>query len=114
MFSVGPKAFAHEDFHVVDMNAAPTFQQAAAAGDAPEPARRREYHRRKRKAGAVQIVSDLGDAGQSYQPNAETDSQADTILQSGQQQYQQDLQQQIDQLFQHHGCRMGRDGQHCD
>jgi RHS repeat-associated protein len=117
IFAVGLKAFAHEDAHVVDINAAHTLQQAAAAGasgDAPSQPGAENTTGGTAEERAVQIMGELGDAGQSFQPNAETDAQAGAIIQSGMQQFGQDLQQLINQAVQHHGCTADSEGQHCD
>ena len=63
---------------------------------------------------AVQVMGELGGAGQSFQPNAQTDSQADAIIQNGTQQLGQDQQQQIDQAVQHKGCSFSDGEQHCN
>jgi RHS repeat-associated protein len=117
LFAVGLKAFAHEDAHVVDINAAHTLQQAAAAGaagDAPTQPGADNTAGGTAEGRALGVMGELGDAGMSYQPNAQTDAQADAIIQGGMQQYGQDLQQQINQTVQHQGCTTTSEGQRCD
>jgi RHS repeat-associated protein len=117
IFAVGLKAFAHEDSHVVDINAAHTLQQAAAAGaagDAPTQPGAENTAGGTAEANAIGVMGELGAAGQSFQPNAQTDAQADAIIQGGMQQFGQDQQQQINQAVQHHGCTSDSEGQHCD
>jgi len=59
-------------------------------------------------------MNELGDAGQGFQPNTQTDSQADAIIESGMHQYGQYLQQQIDQAVFHKGCSFSGEQQNCD
>jgi hypothetical protein len=60
------------------------------------------------------VMGELGDAGQSFQPNAQTDAQANAIIEGGMQQYGGDLQHQIDEAVKHRGCVSWGEGQHCD
>jgi RHS repeat-associated protein len=117
IFAVGLKAFAHEDAHVVDINAAHTLQGAAAAGaagDAPTQPGAENTAGGTAEGRALGVMGELGDAGQGFQPNAQTDAQADAIIQGGMQQFGQDQAQQINQAVQHHGCTSDSEGQHCD
>jgi len=85
-FSVGLKAFAHEDQHVTDMLRANTFQGAAAAGasgDAPSRPGALDTSGGTAESRALQIMGDLGDAGQDYLPSPRWDSAAEAILQQG-------------------------------
>ena len=118
-FGAGLQAFAHETAHVIDINAAHTLQQAAVAGkagDAPTQPGADNTAGGTAEARALEVMDELwaGGMGKGYQPNAETDAQADAIIQGGTQQYAQDLQQQINQTAQHQGCRANSEGQHCD
>jgi hypothetical protein len=97
IFAVGLKAFAHEDAHIVDMNAAPTWRQAfaaGAAGDAPTQPGAENTAGGTAENRALGVMGELGDAGQSFQPNAQTDAEADTMIASGMQQFA--AQQQVE------------------
>ena len=103
IFAVGLQAFAHEDAHVVDINAARTLQQAAAAGaagDAPTQPGAENTAGGTAESRALGVMGGLGEAGQTFQPNAQTDAQANAIIQGGIQQFGQDLQQQMNQSVQ--------------
>jgi RHS repeat-associated protein len=90
VFATGLKAFAHEDAHVVDMNAAHTTAQAAAAnaaGDAPSQPGAENTTGGTAEGRAVGVMGELGEAGQSFQPNAQADAQAGAIIAVGMQQF---------------------------
>ncbi len=79
-FSIGLTAFAHEDNHVTDILAAPTLGAAAAAGaegDVPSSATGTAETR------AEQMMAQLGNAGQNFQPDAGMDALAASLLQLG-------------------------------
>jgi RHS repeat-associated protein len=85
-FQTGLTAFTHEDQHVTDILSATTFQGAAAAGaagDAPSQPGANNTTGGTAESRAQQIVGALGGAGQSFQPNAQYDGAAATILQQG-------------------------------
>jgi len=116
-FFVGLKAFAHEDSHVVAGLSASGSVAAAvamAAGDAPSRPGATDTTGGTAEGQALQVMNQLGDAGQSFQPNAQADAQADAIIQGGMQQFGQDQRQQINQAVQHHGCTSDSEGQRCD
>lgn len=117
-FYIGLKAFAHEDQHVTDMLNASTFQQAAAAGaagDAPSRPGANDTEGGTAEGRALDILGQLGAAGQTFQPDSEFDDLADQILKQGaaQQAGGPDPQQQIDQILHPKGCTADSSGQHC-
>lgn len=90
IFAVGLKAFAHEDAHVVDIDAAPNLQQAGIvgqAGDARTQPGAENTTGGTAEGQALGVMGELGSAGQSFQPNAQTDAQAGAIIASGMQQF---------------------------
>jgi len=116
-FFVGVKAFAHEDAHVADMNAAHTLQQAAVAGeagDAPTQPGAQNTAGGTAELRALGVMGELGNAALSYQPDGTTDAQADIIVQSGQQRLTQDTVDQLNQAVEYHGCKSNSEGQQCD
>jgi RHS repeat-associated protein len=97
IFAVGLNAFAHEDAHVVDMLAAPTFQGALAAahaGDDSSQPGAEDTMGGTAQSRASQVMGELGGAGQSFQADAQTDAEAAGIILSGMRQFA--AQQQVE------------------
>lgn len=86
-FRTALRAFAHEDFHVLDANSASTFQGAAAAlaaGDAPSHPGASDTTGGTAEARALQALVELGGAANNYTPNAATDQAANQLIAYGQ------------------------------
>jgi RHS repeat-associated protein len=106
IFAVGLKAFAHDTAHVVDINAGRTLQQsisAGIAGDAPSKPGAEDTVGGSAEARADQVMDELGDAGQTFQPDANADADAEGVIQYGMQEYQKDLEQLFRLIFRYRG-----------
>jgi RHS repeat-associated protein len=111
------KAFLHELSHVSDANAARSFQGAAAAGaagDAPARPGGTDTTGGTAESRAVNVINELGSTANQYSPDARADAEAAAMIEAGQQQYQQDLQRQINNAIAHRGCTFSKGEQHCD
>ena len=112
-FSMGLKAFAHEDQHVTDILGASTFQGAAAAGaagDAPSAPGANDTTGGSAEGRALDIMGELGAAGQNYQPDAQMDSLAAGILDQGAAIQSGNAQQLIQQATAPSGCTSSSEG----
>jgi len=112
-FYMGLKAFAHEDQHVTDILGASTFQGAAAAGaagDAPSAPVANDTTGGSAEGRALDIMGDLGAAGQNYQPDAQMDSLAGGILDQGAAIQSGNAQQLIQQATAPSGCTSSSEG----
>jgi RHS repeat-associated protein len=106
IFAVGLKAFAHDTAHLVDINAGRTLQQsisAGIAGDAPSKPGAEDTVGGSAEARADQVMDELGDAGQTFQPDANADADAEGVIQYGMQEYQKDLEQLFRLIFRYRG-----------
>jgi len=55
------------------------------------------------EARADQVMDELGDAGQTFQPDANADAEAEGVIQYGMQEYQKDLEQLFRLIFRYRG-----------
>lgn len=100
--AVGVDAFAHELFHVSDINSADSLLAATAAnaaGDSPSTPGGKDTLGGTAEKRAQEIMGELGPQGTSYTPNIQFDTEAAQIINAGNQQFQQTATQQQQQYL---------------